>query len=368
MDPAGSLRQTVTHLFDAVRYYNYAKEMERMAAETEDYLEEEMAKLENRTEELANVIASMEGDVDGAIKDLGGQLEGFLKAAKDQAKQKLEKRTKAALSEYRSTSSAERDKALKTLEAYLASEPLPVIERTVSVKLADGYYLSQLTCECEGGVKYSFGLSSQNSGLFHKEFSLAQMGHELRIPVRFSKPLLGKNRVPGFERLDHYVLASAENTGGKVRATFEKPGNGAKMNVVTSGIGDNSFVGIEYVDQARSVNVMNDASLSAHADLRAIQKAMGDLVKALSELSQKRVALTKLSFNGDGSLEDLNCEEMLKLVLKVMGSRYREVIAKISREHGTGEGLTVAYIRERARALGDGATAVLQSLGMSASG
>lgn len=364
MDPADSLRQTVTHLFDAVRYGNYAKELERLAKDAEDTLETELSKLDSRTEELSNVFSSMEEDGEEAVKDLAKQMEGFLEAAKNQARQKLEKKAKQLLKEYRSTAATERDKALKSLEAYLASEPLPVIERTVSVKLSDGIYVSQLRCECEGGIKYTFGLSAQNSGLFHEEFTLSQLGHELRVPVRFSKPLLGKNRVPGFERLDQYPLVEAETSGTKVRATFDRPGNGAKIKVVTSGTGDGSFVGVEYTDQTHTVNVMNDPALSAHTDLKAIQKAMADMVRELGELSQKKVALLKLATNGERSSEDLDCEAILKVVLKVLGPKYRQVMSSLSKEAAGPKALSVEFIKERMKVLGDSSDRIAESIGV----
>ena len=59
LDPQTSLRQTVTHLFDAVRFSNHARELEETAAGLEAGRDLELNKLEATSEELASVVARM---------------------------------------------------------------------------------------------------------------------------------------------------------------------------------------------------------------------------------------------------------------------------------------------------------------------
>lgn len=369
MDQAASLKQTVTHLFDAVRFSQLAKELEEAARSAEGKLETELNKLESHAEEISNLLDSFKQDPEPPIRELSRQMTEFLMAAKGQAREKLEKKLKQELSELRSAVSAERDKAMKSLEAYLAANPVPPIEEVVSARFVDGVYSAVARYECEGGLKYDFGLAAQNSRLFHQELTLSQLEYELKVPVRFSKILLKKERVPGFERLDQYVLMNAETSGGRIRANFQKVGNGASIKVVTSGSDDQGFVGLEYSDKAHAVNVMNDPSLSAYVDLASIRKAMGDLAKELSELAQKKVALLRFSLDGEEPMENIDCYAVLQIVLKVMGPSYRTLVSKMSGDASSKEeskGLSIGYVQDRLKVLGTLSSQVSKILGLQA--
>ncbi|QQG48018.1 MAG: hypothetical protein HY247_04390 [archaeon] len=364
MDPADSLRQTVTNLFDAVKHSEHAKELEKEAADLEGTLETELSKLDSRTEEILNLTSGMREDSDEAVEELTKQLESFLSAAVAQAKQKLKRKAKEEVAERQAAAAGERDKALKSMEAYLATDPIPVIEQVVSVKLGDGIYQAHSRYECEGGIKYDFRLAAQNSKLFHQELMLSQLGYDLKVPVRFSKALLKKSRVLGFERLDQYVLTDAETSGEKVRAHFQKADNGARIKMTTSVSEDAGFVGLEYCDQVHAVNVMNDPTLSAHADLNGLKRAASDLSRELSELSKKKVALLKLSFNGDADFEELDCYKVLESVLKVLGPAYRTVLKEIASAPRAAGRLSHEVVRERLRILGERSPSVAQALGV----
>jgi len=366
MEAPASLRHTVTHLFDAVRFSNHAREMEEAARKAETELEVELNKLESHTEEISNLLSRMMSGSDEPVRELSRQVEEFLETAKEQAKEKLERKTKEEVQNFKNTSATEKDKALKSLEAYLAADPLPILETVVQVRLnEEGIYEARSRYECEGGMKYDFRLAAQNSRLFHQELMLSQFGYELRIPVRFSRALLKKERVPGFERLDQYVLANAETSAGKIRATFNRPGNGASLKVVTSGPKPDDFLGLEYSDQSEAVNVTNDPSLGAHIDLEAVKKAMNELVSELMVLSKKKVALLKLSLNGDEPLENIDAQEVLSLVLKVLGPGYRSLVKEISDGNPKhGKDLTIGFIQERLKVLGDLTGSVSTALGV----
>ncbi len=367
MEPAASLKQTMTHLFDAVRFADHASELEESARSVEGDLGAALNKLEAQTEEVSNLLTSMKDGPEAVLKELSQQVEGFLVTAKEQAKNKLQKSAKQQLEDYRRAISVEKDKALKSLEAYFASDPLPITENVIQIRLNEGVYEARSRYECEGGVKYDFRLAAQNSRVFHEPFALSQLGYELRVPVRFSRALLSKTRTPGFERLDQYVLSDAETSGGRLRANFDKPGNGAKLKVVTSGSQEDGFISIEYTDQLQAVNVMNDPSLVAFVDIEAIKKAAREMVAELNDLSKKKVALLRLAVNGEQSLGDVSSREILHKVIGVMGPAYRASIKKIAAgvPPAGGEELDLEYVKGRLKVLGgDLSKSVSQAFGL----
>lgn len=370
MSATASLKQTITHLFDAVRFADHARELEASARDVEGDFETALNKLEAQTEELSNTISSMKAEQEAILKELAQQLQGFLATAKEQAKGKLQKRARQQIEDHRTAAASERDKALKSLEAYFATDPLPVIENSVHVRLNEGIYEARSRSECEGAIGYEFRLAAQNSRLFHEPFTLSRLGYELKVPVRFSKALLGKTRVPGFERLDQYVLADAEASGGRLRANFERQGEGAKMKVVTSGSLGGGFVGIEYSDETQAVNVMNDPSLVAFVEIDALKKAANDLVSELVELSKKKVALLRLSTNGEPTLKDLGVNLVLQQVLSIMGPTYRTLVKEIAvgpPPRGSAEDLNLDFLKGRVKLLRtELSKSVAQTLGIPA--
>ena len=367
MQATASLKQTVTHLFDAVRFADHANELEESARNIEGDLETALSKLEAQSEELSNILAAMRVEREDVLKELSRQVEGFLTTAKEQAKNKLQRSARQQLEDYRRSISSEKDKALKSLEAYFASEPLPVMENVIQVRLNEGVYEARSSCECEGGVKYDFRLAAHNSQIFHQPFSLSQLGYELRVPVRFSKALLSKTRTPGFERLDQYILSDAETSGGRLRANFGNAGNGAKMKVVTSGNQEDGFVSLEYSDQLQAVSVMNDPSLVAYVDINEIKRASTALVTELNELSKKKVALLRLTVDGEQTLNDVSCRAVLQKVLGIMGPSYRDIIRKMASESPAekGDDMDLDYVKGRLKVLGgDLSKSVSQALGL----
>jgi ElaB/YqjD/DUF883 family membrane-anchored ribosome-binding protein len=368
METSASLKQTVTHLFDAVRFADHAREREESARNVERDLESALNRLEAQTEDISALLDSLRAEQESVLRELSQQIQGFLGTAKEQAKGKLQKQAKQRLEEYRSAASSERDKALKSLEAYLASDPLPIVEQVIHARMTEGVYEAESRYECEGGLKYDFRLAAQNSRLFHQPLTLSQLGYELKVPVRFSRALLGKTRVPGFERLDQYLMADAETSGGKLRANFAKAGNGAKMKVVTSGSQKDGFVGLEYTDQVHAVNVMNDPSLVAFVDVEVIKKASEEVVNELMDLSKKKVALLRLSLNGAQPLDGVDCRGILSNVLGVLGPAYRDLVKKMAAGQAMsddGGELRPDFVKERLKILEeDLARSVSQSLGL----
>ena len=137
------------------------------------------------------------------------------------------------------------------------------------------------------------------------------------------------------------------------------------MKVITSGTQEGGFVGLEYTDQIQSVNVMNDPSLVAFVDLEAVKKAAGELVNELSDLSKSKVALLRLTTNGETPLADVNCREILDKVMGVMGPTYKASVRKIATgPPSVGGELDLDFVKGRLKVLGsEMSRSVSQALG-----
>jgi hypothetical protein len=366
MEDHASLRQTLTHLFDAVRHGRNFRDLADSAKAIENRLQDQLTRLEVNSGELYSLLASMKRDPEEPIRLLGQQVEAFLQTAKQQARSKLENAASGELRQARASMSSEKDKAVKSLEAYLATSPLPLTDSTTALRFDDKTYVAQADFECEGGLTYEFGLATQNSKYFHGEFMLSQFGSELKVPVRFGRTLL-KGRVPGFERLDQYLLTNAELSNGKLRASFQKMGGDATFKVVMSGFGKDDFCGIEYVDPGGTVNIMTDLSLMVHVDIDSLKAAMSRLASELNAVAGMKVTLLRSSLDGEDLLETLDCYKLLEMVMRVLGPKYRTLLEKLPEKQisgKSGEELSLMFVKERLRLLGDFSKPVSQLLGV----
>lgn len=123
---------------------------------------------------------------------------------------------------------------------------------------------------------------------------------------------------------------------------------------------------MEYSDQLQAVNVMNDPSLVAYVDIEAMKKATGELASQLDDLSKKKVALLRLSVDGEQSLENVSCRVILQKVMGVMAPKYRACLRRSpSDASAADEELDLDFLRGRLKVLGgDLSKSVSQVLGL----
>ncbi|MGD0637502.1 MAG: hypothetical protein ABSA72_05640 [Nitrososphaerales archaeon] len=295
-----------TDLVDAVTY----SQAWMQSTEEQRAYRERAEKQLGQLEELASRISA---DFDGLQLDreyseaLSRVIGEFADAAIKQQTEKLNSKVGEWLKESTAASESERLKAVRGLESYLATTPLPVIDEEVVLELSNSSYTTTVEYKCSGKIEYVFLLNTANSPLFRGEFTPSALHKGVKIPVRLGKAWLRKEAVPDFEKLDAYVLSSARASKNHLVAKFVNPDIGSTVGIVFSRSGMDSFVTAEYTDGKGTVDVTGEPALSKHLDLESLKSTMNQLLDAILQLRKEKLRLDRLEVQGKDVLASLDC-------------------------------------------------------------
>ena len=185
-----------TELVDAVRY---SQNWERSINEQN----ETKARAAKRLEELEGLPARISAAFDGLHLDpedaesLSRKVNEFAALAIHQAKERVQANLREALEDSSSESRSEELKAKKSLESFLASTPLPVIDEEVSVELTDSSYSATAKYKCAGEIEYEFLLNTASSPLFRSELMFSGVQKGIQAPSQAGEDLAdGRSRCP----------------------------------------------------------------------------------------------------------------------------------------------------------------------------
>ncbi|MGP8125006.1 MAG: hypothetical protein ACLQEQ_03940 [Nitrososphaerales archaeon] len=359
-----SLKQVVTNLFDAVRSSDQQHEAEARAKSLKD----EFASTSLRLDTFAKSVADSTGVLAEQVPEdyarvMANQVNEFVRAAADQAKAKGSSEVAREMSEAGSEAASSRTKALKSLEAYLGSNPLPVVDRLVTVKLVDGGYQAHATYTCKGNVTYRFNLGTQSSKLLGSEFKLSRVKRKLNIPVGLGKTWIRKEQVPRYEKLEQYSLKSAEASSRHLIAEFFDEEARTAVRMSAAGQEGGGFTSVEFIDGTEVVNVTTDAGLNKFLDSTAVTAIMNSIWAELIQVEASRVALTEVTTGGRDILEKMECESLLRTVLTVMGPIYKGILdgSTERQPEGNEAEMSLSFVRERLSLLGESASQQVQS-------
>ena len=364
---ADELEQLVTRLFDAVRYSDQMEELEEQADEMEKQSAARIAALNGVMKEFDASLEGLSQKVDSEYaSQLRNQIIEFVDAAVEQAKAREKDSSAKDLSELDARAEIQKTKALKSLESYLASSPIPLMDVVLQVSLKENGYNAEAVYSCKGEISYRFSLSTQNSKFFHSGFTFAEMGRKILLPVELQRTWIRKEPSPRFEKLERYVLASAEASDRHIVAEFLNQETGARVRLANASTDGEGIPSVEYLDEGSSVNITTDTGLSRFLDLKAISIAMKNLQTELLSLERNKAALTELTTEGDDTLETLDVGGFLKSVLKLMGPQFRTLVQSMGSrgvKTKTGE-LSLNVIKERTALLGQSSAIAKDSLGL----
>ena len=358
-----SLRQVVTNLFDAVRFSNQLHEAEDRAKSLQDEFDSRSHRLDTFVKSVVDSSENLTEQVpEDYAKIMANQVNEFVRAAADQAKAKGSAKVAGEISEVWSEAASSRTKALKSLEAYLGSNPLPVIDRLATVKLVDGGYQAQVTYSCKGNVVYRFNLGTQSSKMFGSEFKLSRLRKKLNVPVGLGKTWIRKEQSPRYEKLEQYSLKNAEASSQHFIAEFSEEETRTAIRISGASQEGGGFTSVEFIDGAEVVNVTTDAGLNKFLDSAAVTAVMNSIWAELIQVEASKVALTELTVGGRDILERMECESLLRTVLRIMGPTYKDILERPAEKklEGSEVQVSLSFVRERLSLLGESASQQVQ--------
>jgi len=366
--PVDSLELVVTHLFDSVRYSEEVEALQAKAKTLSRETAEAIVKMEGFEKGVSGSLDKLAEDIDSAYsKQLSVQVSEFVKAAVGQAGVKAKSDLERQLSELNAKVESEKAKALKSLESYFISSPLPVMEFVLTVRKGEAGYDASVSYSCKGDIKYGFALATQNSKFFRGGFTFALFDKKINVPIALEKTWIRKEAAPRYEKLERFTLAWAEVTNSHTIVDLENSEIRAKVRIVSSTPDERGFATVEYTDGDRVINVTTDAGLNKWLDSKAVAEALLRLRTELMSLENNKAALTELLAGGDDTLKSLDCEYLMNAVLKLMGPTYRTLIKSLATkplQAKKGE-VSISMLRERIALLGPSGLMVKDALSVS---
>ncbi len=356
---SGAVKQAFSNLIDAMKFAQRFGEISSKVVEIEQLARKRAEALDKLAAQIADLISSTRevlGDENSI--ELSKQIVSFSTLAVDQAKKKMGEQSITEHKELLASEDAEKTKTFKAIEALLASTPFLVHDKTISLKLVEGAYDARCLYVCEEGIQYEFGLDCKQSFDFKKEFKLSGFGQEVKIPVNLGKSWIKKQPVPGYERLDNYVLSSAEASEGSVIANFNHPQREASVKVVYSKRDSHSSLAVEFSEPNRKVLVTSDASLNKFLETEIVSNQMGQLWISLKDLENYRSGLIKLTRKDQNVLQSGDYLEFFATAWKVIAPKATALL-----KHGDPE-FDERIAREKIASLGDGGQPILSILNL----
>ncbi len=351
--PTKSVKQSFLSLVDAMMYLKRSKELEQRIGEAKDLLDKRLIALEALKVDISDEISKL-GELLGEARmnDLSRQVSGFSAAAVDQLKQKLNQETQRQLSLFLSDSNTEKTKTVKSLEAFLSTTPIPIVDRSVIVMLQDATYFSKARFRCQDDIEYEFLLDTKLSPLFKSRFKPGQLDRALKVPVGLGKSWLKKDPVPDFRSLEQFLLKSAEATETSLVVECSSEDTEEQLRMVYTRHGPRVSFSLIFSHGEMEVDITSEPGLNAHLDSDKFIRLMERIWLSVNELERRKIALTKLVSDNNSVLENLDCDEFFLRSWRAISVTLREIMKSSGGQYADDETLDKKTIMEKLKALG----------------
>jgi hypothetical protein len=370
-----NLKRTFSSLIDAMGDAQRMYEREDKVREIEGTNKRQVAALEKLPEEITRVMLSLQ---DSLGKELAGDLEKRVSSlslvAIDLTRTKIAERYSIEIKENQLALESERTKAFKSMEAFLATLPFSLLDKSVNLKLLDKVYAASARYNCANNIQFEFSLDCKKSTVLNKEFKLASPEGEIKVPISLGKSRFRRAPTPDYEGLDHYVLSVAEVTEPHLAATYVYPEKSSTIRVINSKRDSHASLTVEYLSSGTRINITSEPALNKFLDSEQIDKSSEALRQSILELENYKIELVKLLSDGKAIFEEgkLDVQQFLAKAWEIIEP---EVEAALREGGSVGEGdvapsqreevLDRTFIRQKIISLGESGNALLVSLKLS---
>jgi hypothetical protein len=355
-----------------MRDAQHMRDMEDEIREIEETNKGRLAALEKLRKEITGVALSLQDSLGKELaEDLEKQVSSLSLVAIDLTRKKIEDRYSTQVKERQLTLAAEKTKTFKSLEAFLATLPFALLERSINLKLLSGAYAANARYDCADNIQFEFSLDCKRSAVLSKEFTLTSPEGEIKIPISLGKSWLKKDPAPDYEGLDHYVLSIAVVTEPHLAATYAYPDKSSTVTIINSKRDALASMTVEYVNPAAKLSITSEPALNKFLNSEQIEKSSEVLWGSILELESYKIDLVKLVSDGKAVFEEGRLDAQQFLV-KAWGIIEPEVKAALKEGGRVDEGSTAssgqeevldrAFVQQKMTSLGESGKALLASL------
>ena len=305
-----------------------------------------------------------------SLKALGSQIIDFTRLAVEQIKNKLEQKRNNDLTEVQTEIASEKTKALKSLEAFIATSPFAILEKMIVVKLIEGAYEAKGIYRCADNIQYEQLLDTKKSKLLCNQLRVSSLGSEVKVPISLGRNWLRKEQVPDYEKLDSYLLSAAEVDENHLIITFRQVEKNSNLKMVYSKHESHTSLTVELLVPPREVNITSNVGLNRYLDTKTFENIAEQVKGSILELESYKSGLTKLVLDNQNVLEKMDLFPFFTKSWQILAPKMIEEIGMSTEALKKGNAkfqdnvLTESFVREKAGSLGQNSKIVLQALKM----
>ena len=370
-----NLKQAFSSLIDAMKDAQRMHEVEAKMRETEDSNKARLAALLKLQEDITGVVMSLQ---DSLGKDVAADLEKHVSSlslvAIDLSRKKLEDRYSTTLKDNQIAYDIEKTKTFKSMEAFLATMPFPLLDKAISLRSVSGAYAANVRYDCANNIQYEFSLDCKRSGVLNKNYVLTSPEGEIKVPVAMGKSFLKKEPAPDYEALEHYVLSVSEATEPHLASTYAYADKSSSITIINSKRDAHVSMTVEYVTTGARTSITSEPALNKFLNSEQIEKASEALWRSILELENFKMDLVKLISDGKVVFEDekLDPGQFLTKAWTIIEPEVQAAAKQgaltaegSAASPGQESGLNEAFVRQKISILGEGGNPLLASLKLS---
>ncbi len=343
-------------------YIQRTRELERKIEETTEQGEQKLIALETFKVDISDNVSKLKQILGEArTNELAKQIVGFSSTAVDQMKQKLNLEIQSQISLLESDCKSEKTKAVKSLEAFLSTSPLPIIDRAIEVNLQDASYASKVRYRCLDNIEYEFALDTRYNPFFKAQCLVGTLDRTLRVPVALGKSWLKREPVPDIRSIEQFLIKRVEATETSLIVRCADQDEQSEVKIVYTRNGDHLSLSVFYTANGATVDITSEPGLNAHLNSDSFMRMMERIWLATNDLEKRRITITKLLFENHSLLENLDSKEFFLKCWEDISESVKQTMRLSSEKRVSfDETLDRPYVKERLKALGPDAVQIAE--------
>src|SRR5271155_380855 len=159
-----NLKQAFSSLIDTMRDAQRMRESEEKIQEIEETNKRQTASLDKLKDEFRDVALSHQDTLGKELTEsLEKQVSSVILVAVDLARKKIGGKYSTELKDNQLVLETEGKKTFKSLEAFLATVPFSLLDKSMNLKLLSGAYSANVKYNCEDNIQFEFSLDCKRS-------------------------------------------------------------------------------------------------------------------------------------------------------------------------------------------------------------
>lgn len=370
MEYARTLYYALTDLLDAISYSDRAMEDQKDLEEFNNQIKARMDRVDRIKEDISKLLKTFQEESGSTgFQEYADQLLEFTGVLLGRYKDKVSKDFASNQQEIVNSVDSDRSKAIKSVEAFFARDPIPVNERNFSVKFTEGAYDARIKNRCPKDIYYEFAANTKNSELLRSQLYFSSISKGYKIPVRTAETWISKDLAVDYERTDRYFLDSAELTKQNLSVVFVDPEKESQFRIVLSRADSSIFLDVEYSDKLQKVDVTSQPALNNKLESGELTSTMDRLARSIADLQDKKLKLVKLNLRDNDVLTKMNYFDLIITIFGIIENDVSSIISRIL----AGEKITISgsdvldaeFMKDKLSMFEERAREVAAAIGMS---